>query len=521
MSIVAPVSDASSSVASRYNRKGGDNEYEEELQITPSTLQVDYDADGVTELYKAITHQDWETAVAVCQEDPSQAATWVVRHYDGDEDAVLWRFLPLHSACARQPPSNVIAALLNAYSDAAACVDDQGMWALHYAAGNRASVSVIRLLLRHCRVAASQRDPRGMLPIHYVANWGPASMEVLELLLDPMTVQSRDAENNTPLDLALSSAYELRDGVVRRLQDATHQGGSMTLSSLASKASQALSWRRAMFDDTSTTSTTASGKKPPRSNLSVGSSTAAVSSRSRSESRHEINDTSSRVSSARKHASDRSHSSRDVDPPVLHHHESESISIASFAPVDPELSTQGPGYTTEHEEDQRDKLVSEDEFEDKGLMKEALEGSKNHRLEEQIRELQEVLRQKDESLNEAQQLYCEAAKLAAKHEHEADGLRSTLGNLMEQHESLQRKYSENKGRLESLTFSVESILEQQRIVKEEVNSILSQESARGELLEKLAGLKQPTDSRDYITASLEKQNREIDAVIAVIHAAKE
>ena len=80
------------------------------------------------------------------KQDPDQAATWVVRHYEPDEEdgedeelEIMWRFLPLHSACARQPPASVVTALLCAYPDGAKCQDDQGMYALHYACGNQAS----------------------------------------------------------------------------------------------------------------------------------------------------------------------------------------------------------------------------------------------------------------------------------------------------------------------------------------------------------------------------------------------
>lgn len=56
-----------------------------DLYVTPSTLEVDYEK-NLTELYRAITDQDWETAIRVCEDDPVQAATWVVRHYEAEED---------------------------------------------------------------------------------------------------------------------------------------------------------------------------------------------------------------------------------------------------------------------------------------------------------------------------------------------------------------------------------------------------------------------------------------------------
>lgn len=204
-----------------------------DLQVTPSTLEVDYDK-NLTALYQAITDQDWELAASVSQNDPIQAAIWVVRHYqeDNDENAsaaadpgegdpeIMWRFLPLHSACARQPPVSIIAALLKAYPDAAKCVDDQGMYALHYACGNQAESAVVRLLLREFPRAAAITDPRGMLPLHYMACWGPSSISVITTLLkvNGNAATTRDNDGNTPLDLAMDGDYAEKNAVAEVLR---------------------------------------------------------------------------------------------------------------------------------------------------------------------------------------------------------------------------------------------------------------------------------------------------------------
>ena len=96
-----------------------------DLQVTPSTLEVDYDK-NLTELYRAITDQDWKRATEVCKAKPVQAATWVVRHYqedDAKEKEIMWRFLPIHSACARQPPASFVSALIHSYPGGARCVE--------------------------------------------------------------------------------------------------------------------------------------------------------------------------------------------------------------------------------------------------------------------------------------------------------------------------------------------------------------------------------------------------------------
>lgn len=191
--------------------------------VVPSGLEVDFDR-NITALYDAITQSKWAEAVTAAEMNPSEAKTWVVRHYDeedseGAEQEIMWRFLPLHSACAREPPAAVVKALLHAYPDGAKCIDDQGMFPLHYACGNQASREVIRMLLMSFPDAAKIRDPRGMLPIHYLACWGPSSISVIDMVLvanrEIATVQ--DEDGNTPLDLALEGEYSERDGVVAAL----------------------------------------------------------------------------------------------------------------------------------------------------------------------------------------------------------------------------------------------------------------------------------------------------------------
>lgn len=180
--------------------------------------EVDYDK-NITKLYEAITSCDWDVAIEAVNEQPREARTWVVRHYE-DSDEIMWRFLPLHSACARQPPASVISALLKAYPQGAKCIDDQGMYPLHYACGNQASREVIRLLLVANPQAAKITDPRGMLPIHYLACWGPSSVSIIDMVLVAHrdVSETTDADGNTALDLARDAEYPEKDAVVAALK---------------------------------------------------------------------------------------------------------------------------------------------------------------------------------------------------------------------------------------------------------------------------------------------------------------
>eukprot|EP00586_Coscinodiscus_wailesii_P021537 CAMPEP_0172515204 /NCGR_PEP_ID=MMETSP1066-20121228/266171_1 /TAXON_ID=671091 /ORGANISM="Coscinodiscus wailesii, Strain CCMP2513" /LENGTH=106 /DNA_ID=CAMNT_0013296189 /DNA_START=12 /DNA_END=328 /DNA_ORIENTATION=+ len=103
--------------------------------VKSATREVDFDT-GPTKLYRAISNSEWNVASSIAKLDPEEAETWVVRKcFDqaSNTTRVLWRFLPLHSACARQPPDDLIRSLLKAYPEAAFSRDDQGMLPLHYA----------------------------------------------------------------------------------------------------------------------------------------------------------------------------------------------------------------------------------------------------------------------------------------------------------------------------------------------------------------------------------------------------
>ncbi len=196
-------------------------------------LEVDFDK-NVTNLYESISESDWDVAISDVKNNPREAKTWVVRHHENGQ--IMWRFLPIHSACARQPPENVVNALMGAYRLGAQCTDDQGMLPLHYACGNQASVEIIRMLLLAYPDAANIADPNGMLPLHYVAQWGPSSADVIDVLLfaNSNAVKARDREGNAPIDLARDGDYEesQKSQVIQALQRLSHPVGSSEASTL-------------------------------------------------------------------------------------------------------------------------------------------------------------------------------------------------------------------------------------------------------------------------------------------------
>jgi hypothetical protein len=184
-----------------------------------SLRQVDFDED-VTPLYEAIGKSDWDLATSLIS--AQDAATWVVR-YERDAQGnklhpyrIIWRFLPIHSTCALNPPASFLRKLLSAYPDGPRTLDDQGLLPLHYACGARCCRETIYSLLMNFPQAALREDPNGMLPLHYLAQWGPdgkqgqINMGVLDMVLVSTGDKAAncDHDGNTVERLAMNAEYD-------------------------------------------------------------------------------------------------------------------------------------------------------------------------------------------------------------------------------------------------------------------------------------------------------------------------
>ena len=106
------------------------------------------------------------------------------------------------------------------------------------------------------------------------------------------------------------------------------------------------------------------------------------------------------------------------------------------------------------------------------------------------------------------------------------GLRATLGDMMEQHENVKKKTGNTNDRLATLSISLDSMMEQQsiltRTVKERNKNYKAMFKKRQELFEQLLTMdNEVADDEGKLDASLEKQTRELDAIAAVINAARD
>jgi len=99
----------------------------------PEKLKKTYYFDP-TELYKLIETKSWDKVEQRILEYPEEAAIWVTRmKKDG---SLKWKMLPLHALLVLKAPTKVILQILQTFTEAAKCADDQGMLPMHLALTN-------------------------------------------------------------------------------------------------------------------------------------------------------------------------------------------------------------------------------------------------------------------------------------------------------------------------------------------------------------------------------------------------
>ena len=449
-----------------------------------STFEVDYDH-NITALYESITASDWDTAIDATARNPKEAQTWVVRRYDNSE--IMWRFLPLHSACARQPPTSVISALLQAYPEGATLVDDQGMYALHYACGNQASRDVIRLLLVAFPGAAKVPDPRGMLPIHYLACWGPSTVSIIDMVLvaHRNVANVMDADGNTPLQLAMEGEYPEHEAVVAALKrwfDAVSASDSQATATEA------------------TLRTVSSLDAKDKAMVASSSSSAAAASAS---------------SAASFNTQDRS----------------SPLTVGRLRQEITKLKLVKKQRDNEWE-DRMNVSVGSLSAKNKDLVRQ-VESATNSLGDAQVRleELEITVSTKDRRLRDLEAQLQETSIRLAETEQDCDGLRQTLTDVTDAHDKYKRKSEIMSDRIGSLSASLTGMMDEQENLMRTLQSrdarLLHESSIRRGHLQELLDLEEQfyTDSAiddavGCIESAFEKQNKEMDAIAAVIAAAR-
>eukprot|EP00581_Thalassiosira_minuscula_P010447 CAMPEP_0183710032 /NCGR_PEP_ID=MMETSP0737-20130205/5913_1 /TAXON_ID=385413 /ORGANISM="Thalassiosira miniscula, Strain CCMP1093" /LENGTH=705 /DNA_ID=CAMNT_0025938255 /DNA_START=99 /DNA_END=2216 /DNA_ORIENTATION=+ len=135
--------------------------------------EVKYE-EGATELFMLVEDAKWEEVCDRVEEEPNEARTWVVS--SGTENTSffwsVWRRLPLHEACRRQPPPVVIYSLLSVYPESSMAESNFGELPLHACVRCGACAEVVNCILASYPAAALARDNSGCTPLDILNGTG-------------------------------------------------------------------------------------------------------------------------------------------------------------------------------------------------------------------------------------------------------------------------------------------------------------------------------------------------------------
>lgn len=136
-----------------------DDDYMEE------NFEVDYKTNP-TPLFQSIEDGDWEKAQVLAIENPRQVETWV-KSLDDNHSLFtwsVWRRLPIHEACRRQAPVDLLHHLLRIHPTSASALTQFNEMPLHCAIGCGASSEVVHLLMTWNPYAVVHADNGGRVP---------------------------------------------------------------------------------------------------------------------------------------------------------------------------------------------------------------------------------------------------------------------------------------------------------------------------------------------------------------------
>lgn len=138
---------------------------------------------GTNALYRAISGENWDIVITVCETKPYKAEKWhnAVGFFDAHRSS---KILPLHQACIFHPTQEAIRAIIQAYPYALRAKESgYGRVPLHIACHSNASYECICELIKNYPAASLERDSIGRVPLHYALSNGAAE-EVVEALLN-------------------------------------------------------------------------------------------------------------------------------------------------------------------------------------------------------------------------------------------------------------------------------------------------------------------------------------------------
>ena len=172
----------------------------------------------VLSLTTLIKNQNWNAVRARVAQYPREAGECIQAMTRGGFLATSG-FTPLHYACERRPPVEVVEALVAAWRDNVTVrLQPGGTLPLHIACTWNASNSVIKVLTNAEPSSCRATDDLGNTPLHCAAFSG-ADVSVLDILLrlHPKSVLSRNHQGSLAYDIIMRLRHENRKIALERL----------------------------------------------------------------------------------------------------------------------------------------------------------------------------------------------------------------------------------------------------------------------------------------------------------------
>lgn len=122
-------------------------------------------------LFKQIEDLQWASVESTTKTCPQEAESWTIKT-SNDQIKVLWRRLPIHEACIRDPPIRIIEKLIEVHPDCVKSLDNNNRTPLHHAVIHNASRDVVDLLVHAYPDALNIKDFWGKTVNHYAQTSG-------------------------------------------------------------------------------------------------------------------------------------------------------------------------------------------------------------------------------------------------------------------------------------------------------------------------------------------------------------
>jgi len=159
-------------------------------------------------LYTQMVTKDWESALATVEESPEEGCEWQygieLDRIESLDSAIMWKRLPIHSACVLHTPIGLIEALIWAYPKGIRVKDPfTGSIPLHLACRHSAPPELVKTVIMAYPAGSRIEDFVGRVPLHMACLSGASRLTFIYLLKAfPHAVLIKDDRRRTPLQYA-------------------------------------------------------------------------------------------------------------------------------------------------------------------------------------------------------------------------------------------------------------------------------------------------------------------------------